>query len=346
MRFKGLDLNLLVALDALMAERNLTAAARSINLSQPAMSAAVARLRTYFRDELFTMAGREFIPTPRAEGLAPAVREALLRIQRSIISLEPFNPAQSDRRFRIILSDYVTFVFFERIVERAAREAPAVSFEFLPPTDDSEDLLRRGDIDLLILPEIFMSNLRSRTKLFGDVHVCVGCRSNQQLLQPLTLEKYMSMGHVVVRFGDTLRLGIEERYLVEHDLKRRIDVVVQGYSMIPPMLLGTERIGTMPLRLAQHFAKTTPLQIVELPLPQHLPFTEAVQWPALHNNDPASRWMREMLFQEASSMVSPLAMAEPLSEPGSRGDVCPDRPATTNAAARSRVKGATRGVPI
>ncbi|KLK89647.1 hypothetical protein AA309_30240 [Microvirga vignae] len=78
MRFKGLDLNLLVALDALMTERNLTAAARSINLSQPAMSAAVGRLRAYFRDELFTMRGRELVITPRAAGLAPAVREALL----------------------------------------------------------------------------------------------------------------------------------------------------------------------------------------------------------------------------------------------------------------------------
>ncbi|WEJ08550.1 LysR family transcriptional regulator [Sinorhizobium prairiense] len=309
MRFKGLDLNLLVALDALMTERNVTAAARSINLSQPAMSAAVARLRTYFRDELFTMSGREFIPTPRAEGLASAVREALLHVQLTIISGKPFNPAQSDRRFRIIVSDYVTLVFFERIVERATREAPSVSFEFRPPTDDNEDLLRRGEVDLLILPEIFMSNAHPRTKLFDDVHVCVGCRSNKRLLQPLTFERYLSMGHVAVQFGDTLRLGIEERYLLEHGRKRRIDVVVNGYSMIPPMLSDTERIGTMPLRLAQHLAKTIPLQMVELPLPQHLPFTEAVQWPALHNSDPASLWMRQMLAEEASRMVSPLAVS-------------------------------------
>ncbi|TCK31889.1 regulatory helix-turn-helix LysR family protein [Paraburkholderia sp. BL8N3] len=86
MRFKGLDLNLLVALDALMTERNLTAAARSINLSQPAMSAAVARLRAYFCDELFTMRGRELVPTPRAEGLAAPIREALVHIQLSVIS--------------------------------------------------------------------------------------------------------------------------------------------------------------------------------------------------------------------------------------------------------------------
>ncbi|WFU06958.1 LysR family transcriptional regulator (plasmid) [Rhizobium sp. CB3171] len=311
MRFNGLDLNLLVALDALMSERNLTAAARSINLSQPAMSAAVARLRAFFQDELFTIAGREFIPTPRAESLAPAVRDALLHVQLSIISREPFDPAQSDRRFKVILSDYVALVFFEKVVERAARKAPAVSFEFRPPGDDNEDLLRRGDVDLLILPEMFASNAQPRARLFDDVHVCVGCASNKQLAEPLTFEKYMSMGHVVVKFGNIRRPGIEEWYLLEYGHKRRIDVVVHGYSMIPPMVSGNERIGTMPLRLAQHFAKTIPLQIAELPLPLLLPFTEAVQWPALHNSDPASLWIRELVFKEASCMISPLAAAEP-----------------------------------
>nr|P32008.1 RecName: Full=Nodulation protein D 2 [Rhizobium tropici]AAA26338.1 nodulation protein D [Ensifer sp. BR816] len=313
MRFKGLDLNLLVVLDALMTERNLTAAARSINLSQPAMSAAVARLRTNFRDDLFAMAGREFIPTPRAEGLAPAVRDALLQIQLSIVSWEPFNPAQSDRRFRIVLSDYVTLVFFEKVVARAAQEAPGISFDCLPLADDFEELLRRGDIDFLIMPELFMS-MHPHAALFEDKFVCVGCRTNEQLSEPFTFERYMSMGHVAVKFGNTRRPTIEEWYLLEHGLKRRIEVVVQGFSMIPPMLSGTERIGTMPLRLAQHFAKTIPLRIVELPLPIP-PLAEAVQWPALHNSDPASLWMRELLLQEASLMVSPRAPVR-LSAPG------------------------------
>ncbi|AUX79062.1 transcriptional regulator NodD2 [Sinorhizobium fredii] len=313
MRFKGLDLNLLVALDALMSERNLTAAARRINLSQSAMSAAVARLRSYFRDELFTMAGREFIPTPRAEGLAPAVREALLQIQHSIVSWEAFKPAHSDRRFKIVLSDYVTLVFFEKIVERAAREAPGVSFDCLPIADDFEELLRRGEIDFLIMPEARMS-LHPHAALFEDIFVCVGCRTNEQLSEPLTFERYMSMGHVAVKFGNTRKPSFEEWYLLEHGFKKRIEVAVQGFSMIPPMLLGTERIGTIPLRLAQHFSKTIPLQIVELPLPLP-PFIEAIQWPALHDSDPASRWLREMLVEEASRMVSPRAQ-EPLEDPG------------------------------
>nr|AFJ42542.1 LysR family transcriptional regulator [Mesorhizobium plurifarium] len=302
MRFKGLDLNLLVALDALMTERNLTAAARSINLSQPAMSAAVARLRSYFGDELFTMRGRELVPTPRAEGLASPVREALLHIQFSVISWEEFKPRESDRCFRVMLSDYMTIVFFQRVVERVAREAPLVSFELLPLADDPDELFRRGDADLLILPELFMSNAHPKAKLFDDTFACVGCRTNKELSGKLTFEKYMSMGHVTAGFGRSLRPSIDEWFLIEHGLKRRSEVVVQGFSMIPLMLPGTSRIATMPLRLVEHFAKTLPLRVIELPLP--LPaFTLAMQWPAPHNGDPASIWMRKILLEEASRLI-------------------------------------------
>ncbi|MBO4227658.1 LysR family transcriptional regulator [Bradyrhizobium neotropicale] len=302
MRFKGLDLNLLVALDALMRERNLTAAARSIKLSQPAMSAAVARLRTYFRDELFTMRGRELVPTPRAEGLAGPIREALLHIQLSIISQDVFNPGKLDRRFRILLSDFTTIVFFRKVVDRVARQAPAVTFELLPLADETDELLRRGEVDFLILPELFMSSAHPKATLFEERLVCVGCHTNKRLPRRLTFDRYMSMGHVAVKFGRLRRPSIEEWFLLEHGLTRRIEVVVQSFSMIPPVLLDTGRIATMPSRLVEHFEQTMPLQIVELP--RSLPaFAEAVQWPALHNNDPASIWMREILLEEASRMA-------------------------------------------
>ncbi|CDX53221.1 Nodulation protein D 1 [Mesorhizobium plurifarium] len=303
MRFKGLDLNLLVALDALMAERNLTAAARSIHLSQPAMSAAVARLRGYFGDELFTMRGRELIPTPRAEALASPVREALLHVQLSIISWEEFNPRKSDRCFRVMLSDYMTIIFFQRVIDRVAREAPFVSFELLPLVDDLEELFRRGDADFLILPELFLLNGHPKARLFDDTLACVGCRTNKELSGKFTFEKYMSMGHVMARFGRSLKPSIDEWFLIEHGLKRRAEVVVQGFSMIPLMLPGTSRIGTMPLRLVEYFAKTLPLRVVELPL--SLPvFTLAMQWPALQNGDPASIWMRKILLEEASRLAT------------------------------------------
>ncbi|MET4037139.1 MULTISPECIES: LysR family transcriptional regulator [unclassified Bradyrhizobium] len=304
MRFKGLDLNLLVAFDALVTQGNLTTAARSINLSQPAMSAAVARLRTYFRDELFTMRGRKLVPTPRAEALAAPIREALAHIQLSIISPDDFNPSQSNRRFRIILSDFMTVVFFRRIVDRVAREAPRIRFELLPPSEEPDELLRRGEVDFLMYPEMFMSSAHPKAALFEDTFVCVGCPSNKQLASRLTFENYMSIGHVEAQFGRFLRPSFREWLLLEHGFKIRTEVAVQGFGMIPPMLLGTNRIASMPSRLVSHFANTMPLRVVEPPL-RLLTFTEAVQWPAIHNTDPASIWMRNIFFQEASTMVSP-----------------------------------------
>ena len=308
MRFKGLDLNLLVALDGLMTERNLTAAARSINLSQPAMSAAVARLRAYFRDDLFTMRGRELVPTPLAEALAAPTREALLHIQLSIASRETFDPAKSDRLFRVVLSDFMALVFFKKVIERVAQLAPGITFELIQFDDQPDEPLRRGEVDFLIFPEMYMSNAHPKTTLFDETLVCVGCNENRQLARKLTFERYMSMGHVAAQFGRTRKPSIEEWLLLEHGHKRRIEVAVPSFSMIPPLLLGTERVATMHARLARQFAKMMPLRIVELPLP--LPaFTEAVQWPALHNNDQASIWMREMMQQEASRMKPPSALA-------------------------------------
>ncbi|SIT46567.1 Nodulation protein D [Paraburkholderia ribeironis] len=298
MRFKGLDLNLLVALDALMAQRNLTMAARSINLSQPAMSAAVSRLRDYFSDELFVMNGRQFVPTARAIELAGPVREALLHIQCSIMSADRFDPTQSVRRFRICLSDFMMRVYLRNVITRVAQEAPSISFELVLVDDDPNELLRHGDSDFLILPEFFTVHTHPRARLFDERLVCVGCMSNEQMAGGLSLDQYMSMGHVTVKFGRWRKPSIEELFLPGIGLQRRIELVVPSFSLIPPMLQGTSYIATIPLRLATHFAEIIPLRIVEVPLPLAT-FSEAIQWPARHNGEPASVWMRKLLLQEA-----------------------------------------------
>lgn len=112
-------------------------------------------------------------------------------------------------------------VFFQAIVERLAREAPGVALDFLPLADDPDELLQRGEIDFLVLPEMYMSRSHPRAALFEEKLVCVGCRTNKQLSRKLTFEKYMSMGHVAAKFGRTRRPPIEEWFLIEHGLKRR-----------------------------------------------------------------------------------------------------------------------------
>ncbi len=130
--------------------------------------------------------------------------------------------------------------------------------------------------------------------------MCVGCMTNKQLSQGLALEKYVSMGHVTVRFGRSRRPSIEEFFLLDLGFKRREEVVVPTFDLVPPMLSCTNRIATLPLRLAKYFGEVIPLRIVDVPLPLSS-FTEAVQWPVLHNGDPASIWMRQVLLEEAKS---------------------------------------------
>src|SRR3546814_4878659 len=129
MGFGGLALNLLVAFDALMEARSVTAASRRLNLSQSAMSAAIGRLRTFFDDDLFIMAGRRLVPTPLALSLEAPTRDVLFRIRASLIARPEFDPRHSDRRFRMIVSDYASIVLMGEVLKRAHREAPGRSEE-------------------------------------------------------------------------------------------------------------------------------------------------------------------------------------------------------------------------
>lgn len=298
MRFEGLDLNLLVVLDALLTENNQTAAARRINLSQPAMSAALSRLREYFDDDILTLHGRRLVPTTLGEALAEPTREALQYIKMTLTARDAFDPATSDKRFRIVLSDFMAIVFFTRVVDRVKLIAPGITFEFLPFGDQPDELLKRGEIDFLIFPELYLSESYPRAPLFDEHLVCVACKSNKRISDAITLDQYRTMGHVAAQFGPSREPAIEERLIFQHGLKRHIEVAVQSFSVIPHLVTGTQRIATMHSRLAHYYSRLLPLRILPMPLP--LPsFTEALQWPPLHQKDPASIWLRELILVEA-----------------------------------------------
>lgn len=298
MRFNGLDLNLLVALDAVLRERNVTSAARSLNLSQPAMSAAVSRLRQYFQDELFVMQGREMVLTPLGTSLGPPVNDILQRVTLTLTPEAPFDPWNAKRRFRVIISDFLAIVFFSKIVSRAATVAPNITFELLPFDDDPDGLLREGRVDFLLFPEVYLQQDHPKASLFEESLVCVACPENKLIGGELTLEQYLTLGHVAAQFGNTRKPAIEEWLLLKYGVKRSIEVTVQAFSIIPYMVVGTNRIATMHLRLAEHYSKVMPLRIFPLPLPI-APFVEAVQWPTLSDRDPASIWMRQFILEQA-----------------------------------------------
>src|SRR6185437_1167108 len=204
MHFRNLDLNLLVALDILLRERNITVAGKRLHLTQSAMSGALARLREYFGDELLVQVGRRMVPTPLGESLAGPVRNALLNIQETIATKTTFDPAVSKRHFKLMMSDYAATVLMSAALSRIETLAPAVRIDVLSNDVDSPaEELERGAVDFLIMPEQYLLKAHPSARLFEDEYACVGWADNP-LLPPsdrLSLENYLALGHVVAQFA-------------------------------------------------------------------------------------------------------------------------------------------------
>ncbi len=298
MRFNKLDLNLLVALDALLAEKNITRAARRINLSQSATSGVLARLRDYFGDELLIQVGRTMVATPMARGLEGAVRDVLLRIQSTIAVQPQFDPATSTRHFRIMASDYPISVLIAEASRRAYRVAPGITLEIVVPGDEVEESVDRGEIDILIMPTQYTSAHHPRTPLYEETYSCVVWNENALVGNTLSLDQYMALGHVTTQFGHRRHPSLEQWFLQTSALSRRIEVTTNNFNTLPLLVIGTDRVATMHTRLANMFAAYLPLRI--LPLPVEFPsMVWCMQWPSHLGSDQAHLWLRSLLQASA-----------------------------------------------
>lgn len=296
MRFKNLDLNLLVALDVLLAEESVSRAAEKINLSQSAMSAALQRLRDYFGDELFVTIGRKTRPTPLALELAEPVRRVLNAVSSEIISREPFDPASSERSFRLAASDYFTRVALTRFIPMLQRIAPGVRVDIWPVTGSNTlASFSRGDIDFMIsVSSVLLPNLPVRT-LWSEDFVCIAWTGNTELGDVLTREDFARMGHVAVRLGTLRATPIDESIVSKAGIQRRIEVIAGAFDLIPELIVGTTRIAMLQRQLADHYRKVIPIRVYELPW-QVTPFEVAIQWHKHGDSDPANLWFRKTLF--------------------------------------------------
>jgi LysR family nod box-dependent transcriptional activator len=309
MHFNRLDLNLLVAFDALLEDLNITRAGERLSLSQSAMSGALARLRDYFQDDLLVQVGRKMIPTPLAESLRPRVRSILLDIQATVEVRPSFDPATAVRHFRISASDYVVTVLFAPALALVNRLAPGLSFEFIPYRDDPWDALDRGEIELLVMPDAYTIERHPHVDLFQDGFVCVAWEQNSLIGDTLTLEQYLSLGHVTTRFGAVKRNPtLDEWFASQHNYKRRLEAITYDFNSALQMILGSNRVATAHRRLATHYARYLPLRI--LPLPLEIPkLTERLQWHHYQDQDPGSRWLRDLLVKVAKDDMSELLPA-------------------------------------
>jgi LysR family nod box-dependent transcriptional activator len=294
MRYRRLDLNLLVALDALLTERSVTRAAARLNISQPAMSGVLARLRDFFGDPLVVQVGRQMELTPLAQSVAAPVQDIILRID-SMIATEPaFEPRASKRHFSITVSDYVLRVFLLDVLQRLYREAPGVTFEFRQSSGRARDALESGEVDFVIAPEIDVLPEHPHMTLFEDTYTVIAWTGSSVVGDTLSFDQYMGLGHVIFRSEEQGNPWLERWFVRQYGDARRIEVAAASFSLLPHVLVGTDRIATIQTRLARKYVRTLPLKLIEPPV--ELPkLVETLQWNIHRDPDPAGRWLRDKL---------------------------------------------------
>lgn len=301
MRYQRVDLNLLIALDVLMAERNVTRAAERMHMTQSAMSGVLARLREYFDDPLLVPVGRSMRLTPRAESLVHPVRDILVKVD-STLGVQPgFEPDTAKRHFVMIASDYVSTVLLSNVLMDIAKLAPGLSFEIRPTRDGMAQELDQGRVDFLVTPAHLVVPDQPRMVLFEDSYKVVSCASRSDLDDRMTLEQYQCLGHVVYQNEKGENPWFEQWYANQYGDTRRIDVVTHGFTLMPRFLLGTPRIATIQTRLALQFEKYMPLRLHEPPM--EMPrLTEVLQWHRYRDDDPGIQWVRERIRATAQTM--------------------------------------------
>lgn len=300
MRLDRFDLNLLVVLDVLLEERNVTRASERLHIGQSACSGALARLREYFGDELLVPVGRRLMLTPLAESLVEPVRDTLLRARATIGRKPQFDPATADRRFLVCASDYVTSVMLASSLRTIAELAPSVTVDIRSHSREVFEVFDRGSIDLMVLPEQYAARFEHPQRTwFQDEQACLVWSGNGMVGDHLSFDQYMAMGHVAVRFGDERSLTFEEWFLPRYGKQRRIEASVDNFSTLPLLVVGTHRIATLHRRLAENVARHLPLRVIKPPFDMPA-LSEVMCWPKYLDHDPAHQWFRETLLNAAA----------------------------------------------
>lgn len=305
MNLRNVDLNLLVVLDALLAERNVSRAGYRIGLSQSATSAALARLRHLFGDPLLVRKGRGLALTRAAEDLTVPLREVLGQIEQVLVERPRFEPATDTRTFSISASDYATLVLLAPFIRALAEEAPGITIHLLPRFRDVESVLKADQADIVVEPRELLGTARSRfpsLPLFSDRWLCAVDAANPHFQgESLSLEQYRQAPHLVYGIGLDRQLNLADRHLERLGFQRRVEVTLESFLLVPFLLQGTEMVSVMLERAARLLSAST--RVRTLVPPVDLPdIHEEMYWHPRHTADPGHRWLRERLTAVAATL--------------------------------------------
>jgi DNA-binding transcriptional LysR family regulator len=294
MELPRLDLNLLVVFDAMMTARSVTLAGEAIGLSQPAMSAAVARLRAAFDDPLFVRSGAQMKPTPRALELAGPIRGVLERVQREIVQRTRFAPETADRTFTIIMPDIGEHNFVPRLLARLRAEAPNARLKTITlPRAAAAEAIESGVAELAIgyFPDLQTAGFYQQ-KLFDNPHVCIVRSDHPAVGETLTSKAYLAASHAIVRPEG--REHVYERFLEQRGLKLDVVLVLSHFMSLVEVIETSDLIATVPLDVARLCCSRG--RIRQFDVPVESPVIPVYQfWHTLFHKDEANQWLRSIL---------------------------------------------------
>ncbi|HEX6342573.1 LysR family transcriptional regulator [Umezawaea sp.] len=298
-----LDLNLLIPLNALLLERNVTKAADRLVMGQPAMSAVLAKLRRHFNDPLLVRDGRAMVLTPFAESLLQPVQTALVAAREVLSSGRSFTPATDQRTFTLMASDYVADVLVLPALRGLSADAPGVRVTVVSLRAEMVELLRTGWCDVLFWPlQLQTPELLNfpHATLFGDEFVAVADRDNRAVLGPLTAEDLGSTRAVQVS-GVAGQRVVSEVRLNEQGVTQPRPLTVDSFTLALQAVAGSDLITLAPRRLVERLGPALGLR--EVPLAIEPPrLTMAMFWHPRNMLAPAQQWVRERLAEVASRL--------------------------------------------
>jgi DNA-binding transcriptional LysR family regulator len=310
-KLNRIDLNLLVYLDALLRERNVTQAAHQLNLSQPAMSNGLRRLRDLFDDPLLVRTSDGMTPTERALELEPQVREVLMNIEQAVQPRSAFAPEQAQRVFRIMASDYAESTLLPAVLGKLRLQAPGLTLDIMTPSDVSFLDVERGKVDMVINRFDSMPQSFHQIHLWNDSFSCLLSPENP-VLDDFTLENYLQAKHIwVSKTGmgvgvgvdpdDVQRLGWVDSALARLGKKRQIRVFTRHYQAAMTLAEQNDLIVTLPTRAAL-LKRNNPRVVLREPPLEIPPLELKMAWSPLLQHNPANRWLRKLIADTAREM--------------------------------------------
>lgn len=308
MNINKIDLNLMIYFDVLLREQNVTRAANQLNITQPAMSNGLKRLRNLFNDPILVRTSSGMAPTERAQALAPTIRKILLELEEALQGEDNFNPATSDRVFRLMASDYAASTMVPNLLSNISKIAPHISIDIMTPSDINFHDVEAGKVDMAInrfeeLPQSF-----HQKTLWHDSFTCLTA-SDSPLVSRFGLQSYLRAKHIWVSktgFGvgvgmdpkDVQKLGWVDEALANIGEKRTIKVFTRNYNVAMQLALQDQLIATLPSKAAARFSDDP--SFTNMPPPFDIPQIELKMiWSPLLHHDASHIWFRQQVLEAA-----------------------------------------------